>query len=102
MGKKWRKVAANNSLIFDFFNSLAFGGPWPLKGSKDLLAEKAGARQEGWPGGGRAGRGAGPAAGRGPRLSLQPLLAAVVFVANTNRTNNFGHDPNYGCWLKSR
>lgn len=77
--KKWKKVAANNSLIFDFFNYLAFG-PWPLEKGTSDLAEKAEARQEGWPGGGSAGRGAGPAAGRGPRLTLQPL-AAVLLVA---------------------
>lgn len=77
--KKWKKVAANNSLTFDFFNYLAFG-PWPLEKGTSDLAEKAEARQEGWPGGGSAGRGAGPAAGRGPRLTLQPL-AAVLLVA---------------------
>jgi len=79
--KKWKKVAANNSLTFDFFNYLAFG-PWPLEKGTSDLAEKAEARQEGWPGGGSAGRGAGPAAGRGPRLTeLQPQLAAVLLVA---------------------
>jgi len=78
--KKWKKVAANNSLTFDFFNYLAFG-PWPLEKGTSDLAEKAEARQEGWPGGGSAGRGAGPAVGRGPRLTLQPQLAAVLLVA---------------------
>ena len=70
-------MAANNSLTFDFFNYLAFG-PWPLEKGTSDLAEKAEARQEGWPGGG-AGRGAGPHAAGGPRL-LQPL-ADVAFVA---------------------
>ena len=73
-------MAANNSLTFDFFNYLAFG-PWPLEKGTSDLAEKAEARQEGWPGGGSAGRGAGPVAGRCPRLTLQPQLAAVLLVA---------------------